>query len=91
MTGWRRPVRSNAERPTSVLLRSTHPRWQLLGFVGAGQAVNDRDDLGDDNTHEAYGAGFRYMAVRQLGLNMGVDVSKGPEDTVWNLNFGTKF
>ena len=70
---------------------SVHPRWQLLGFAGAGQATQDRDNLGDADTHVAYGAGFRYMAVRQLGLNMGLDVAKGPDDTVWYVNFGTKF
>ncbi|MCX2980252.1 glyceraldehyde-3-phosphate dehydrogenase [Halieaceae bacterium IMCC14734] len=70
---------------------SLHPRWQLLGFAGAGQATQDRDNLGDAETHVSYGAGFRYLAVRQLGLNMGLDVAKGPEETVWYVSFGTKF
>jgi hypothetical protein len=70
---------------------SFHPRWQVLGFVGAGQATQERDDLGDAKTHVAYGGGFRYLAVRKLGLNMGIDVAKGPEDTVFYVSFGTKF
>jgi hypothetical protein len=69
-----------------------HPRWQVIGFAGAGQATNKTGDLGSDaETHPAYGLGFRYLAVKVLGMNMGVDVAKGPEDTTLYVSFGTKF
>ena len=70
---------------------TVHPRIQLLGFVGAGQAAADRDELGDTNTEVAGGVGVRYMAVRQLGMSLGLDFAKGPEDSVVYISFGTKF
>jgi hypothetical protein len=70
---------------------SPHHRWQVLGFAGVGQAAKDISDFGDVENHKAYGVGFRYLAVKALGLNMGVDVAKGPEDTVYYIAFGTSF
>ena len=70
---------------------AVHPRIQLLGFVGAGQAAQDRDDLGDTNTEVAGGLGVRYMFVKALGMNVGLDFAKGPEDTTVYISFGTKF
>ena len=66
-----------------------HPRWTVLAFVGAGRATNT--GISDADTHAAGGFGFRYMGVRRLGLNMGIDLAKGPEDEVIYINFGTKF
>jgi hypothetical protein len=68
-----------------------HPRWTVLGFIGAGRTANDRGDLSDANTQSAGGVGFRYLGVRKLGLNMGIDFAKGPEEEVIYISFGTKF
>jgi hypothetical protein len=70
---------------------AVHPRIQLLGFIGAGQAVQDRDDLGDANTEVAGGFGVRYMFVKLLGMSVGLDYAKGPEDSTVYISFGTKF
>lgn len=61
----------------------------MLGFIGAGRATNT--GLSDAGTEVAGGFGFRYMALRRLGLNMGMDFAKGPEDEVVYINFGTSF
>jgi hypothetical protein len=66
-----------------------HPRWSAVAFFGAGRATNT--GLEDAPTHPAGGFGFRYMGVRKLGLNMGLDFAKGPEDEVIYISFGTKF
>jgi hypothetical protein len=47
--------------------------------------------LSDANTHSAGGFGFRYLGVRRLGLSMGIDLAKGPEEEVIYVSFGTKF
>jgi hypothetical protein len=65
-----------------------HPRWTAVGFIGGGRAG---DDLNDADTETAGGFGFRYMGVRKLGMNMGVDFAKGPENEVVYINFGTRF
>ena len=35
------------------------------------------------------GAGFRYKIARLLGLQMGVDVARGPEDWAFYIVFGS--
>ena len=62
------------------------------GFIGAGQTSPNFEGLGSDSTTEvAGGFGFRYMAVKALGMNMGLDFAKGPEDSSIYISFGTKF
>ena len=33
--------------------------------------------------------GFRYLIAKQYGFNMGIDVARGPEDTVWYIQAGS--
>ena len=69
-------------------------RWQLgarysvVGFAGAGEA---RGSLGARERSEnvtAGGAGFRYLVARRYGMQMGIDVADGPDDTVLYVVFG---
>lgn len=46
-------------------------------------------DLSSADTHSAYGAGFRYLIARRLGMRVGIDVAKGPEETYWYLIVGS--
>jgi hypothetical protein len=68
-----------------------HPRWQIAAFIGAGKANNQFDDLWDSPTRVSRGVGFRYMGVRKLGMNMGLDFAKGPEEEVIYISFGTRW
>jgi hypothetical protein len=68
-----------------------HPRWSAVSFIGAGRTSDDFSDLSNASSEAAGGFGFRYLAVRRLGLNMGLDFAKGPEDEVVYISFGTKF
>jgi hypothetical protein len=68
-----------------------HPRWQIAAFAGAGRAADDIDDLSDAASRVSRGVGFRYMGVRKLGLNMGLDFAKGPEEEVVYISFGTRW
>ena len=65
------------------------PRWTILGFVGGGRAADSVSDLGSATTHTAYGAGFRYLMARKLGMRVGLDVAKGPEGTYVYLIMGS--
>ena len=60
----------------------------MLGFAGLGRAADDLDELDDAEAAYNYGAGFRYLLSRRLGLAGGVDLARGPEDTVLYLTFG---
>jgi hypothetical protein len=68
-----------------------HPRWQVGAFVGAGRTADSFDNLTDAPSRTSSGVGFRYMGVRRLGLNMGVDVAKGPEETSVYISFGSRW
>lgn len=64
-------------------------RWALLGFAGAGRATNSTGDLGDATSRVARGAGFRYLIASRYGFEMGLDIARGPEDTVFYIQAGT--
>ena len=64
-------------------------RWSVLAFAGAGRAANDFDDLGDAPSRVTRGGGFRYLVARRYGFEMGLDIARGPEDTVFYIQAGT--
>jgi hypothetical protein len=58
------------------------PRWAIVGFAGTG-AVYSREISGSKIVKDdifAGGAGVRYFLMRDLGLWLGIDVARGPED-----------
>lgn len=66
------------------------PRWAGVAFGGYGQTFADNQRLyhprGDIWT---YGVGFRYRIARALGIDMGIDVARGPgSDTIFYIQFG---
>ncbi len=63
-------------------------RWSVLGFAGVGRAAEELDRLEDAEAAYNYGGGFRYLLSRRLGLAGGIDVARGPDDTVLYLTFG---
>jgi hypothetical protein len=64
-------------------------RWSLLGFTGTGRAWGRRDSFGEAETITTVGAGFRYLIARKLGIHAGIDVARGPEDTVFYIQVGS--
>jgi hypothetical protein len=61
----------------------------VLGFVGGGRAADSMSDLASATTRSAYGAGFRYLMAKVLGMRVGIDVARGPEGTYWYLVMGS--
>jgi len=64
-------------------------RWSMLVFTGAGRAANKRGNLNDSSTRVSNGIGFRYLIARSYGLHMGMDIARGPEDTVFYIQAGS--
>ena len=64
-------------------------RWSVLVFLGAGRAAKDFSNLRDADKVYGYGTGFRYLIARKLGLGTGIDIARGPEDTVVYLTVGS--
>jgi hypothetical protein len=57
------------------------PRWTIALFAGAARASSV--DLFETSREDvaAGGVGFRYRIARKLGMQVGMDVARGPEDT----------
>ena len=64
-------------------------RWAILGFAGTGRAANSFDDLKDSPSRTTRGGGFRYMIAKRYGFEMGLDIARGPEETVFYIQGGT--
>lgn len=65
------------------------PRWSVALFAGLGTTASV-DVFGTEAEDvSAGGAGFRYRIARKLGMQIGVDVARGPEETAWYLTVGS--
>lgn len=64
-------------------------RWKYLAFVGTGRTGDSLSDLGDGESLNNYGVGFRYLIARRYGFTMGADIAKGPEDTAFYIQAGS--
>ena len=67
------------------------PRWTLVFFGGAGKTTDIGLFGSDGETVAAGGVGFRYRMARKLGLQTGVDVARGPEETSIYLTIGSSW
>jgi len=67
------------------------PRWSLVGFVGTGRAADSFSDISGADAIVAGGGGFRYLMARRYGLRVGMDIARGPEDTVIYLAVGSNW
>ena len=67
-----------------------YKRWSAIGFIGAGEAIEDYSDLGS-SIKSSLGAGFRYLLAEDYGLHAGIDVAKGPEIWAFNLTIGSNW
>lgn len=64
-------------------------RWALVGFAGSGKAFGKRADWEKAETVNAGGIGFRYLIARKLGLYVGADIARGPEENAIYLQVGS--
>jgi hypothetical protein len=56
------------------------PRWAFVAFAGHGEA---------GQSASSWGIGFRRLVARRLGIYMGVDAAKGPEETAIYIQAGS--
>jgi hypothetical protein len=65
------------------------PRWAAVVFGGYGQTFVDNTRLFEpEDDIWTYGAGIRYRIARKFGIDVGLDVARGPEDTIFYIQFG---
>ena len=65
------------------------PRWTLVIFGGVGKTTSINRFRGEGQTVAAGGLGFRYRLARLFGLQAGIDIARGPEDTSFYITVGS--
>lgn len=65
------------------------PRWSLVFFGGVGKTTEINRFRGEGETVAAGGIGFRYRLAKAFGLQAGIDVARGPEETSVYLTVGS--
>ena len=55
-------------------------RFGMVGFGGVAWVTNDASDLRFKDVLPGVGAGFRFMAVKEDGVNVGLDFAVGRDD-----------
>ena len=63
-------------------------RFRVALRVGAGRAANRFEDL-KDGPSRVTRRGFRYLIAKRYGFETGLDIARGPEDTVFYIQGGT--
>lgn len=69
--------------------RQMSDRWALVAFGGYGETFVSSSKL---YTAESgiwtFGGGIRYRIARKFGIDVGLDVARGPDSTIFYLQFG---
>jgi hypothetical protein len=65
------------------------PRWALVGFLGSGRTWDRDGSFGNGESASAWGVGFRRLMARRLGIYMGLDIARGPEETAIYIQAGS--
>jgi hypothetical protein len=70
---------------------TVYKRWSVVGFAGLGSTVSSVDEMNFTPSVWNAGGGFRYLIARMLGLQMGMDIARGPEDWAFYIVFGSSW
>lgn len=65
-----------------------HPRWGVTGFAGIGGAFRSVENTDKNVIAWNYGGGIRYLLIKDLGLRVGFDAGRGPEDWAYYVMIG---
>ena len=64
-------------------------RWGAVAFTGIGAAFKSLDNLKNDNIVWNVGVGARYLASESLGVKIGADIARGPEEYAFYISIGS--
>ena len=64
-------------------------RWFAVVFAGVGSAADSFGELDNETARWAGGVGGRYLIARALGLQVGIDIARGPEEWAFYLQMGS--
>lgn len=64
-------------------------RWEVSAFAGIGKTSDSFSELSSASSRTTRGLGIRYLIARRYDFNMGIDIAKGPEDSVFYIQAGS--
>jgi outer membrane protein assembly factor BamA len=64
-------------------------RWEVSAFAGIGKTSDNFSELSNASSRTTKGLGIRYLIARRYDFNMGIDIAKGPEDSVFYIQAGS--
>lgn len=64
-------------------------KWSFLAFGGLGKAYGRLHGFSDSPTAYGFGSGVRYLIDRKLGLTMGLDIARGPQQNAFYVQLGS--
>jgi|LGOV01.1.fsa_nt_gb hypothetical protein len=68
-----------------------YKRWGAVAFVEAGRIADKISNLPHRSTIVSKGFGLRWLAAKAQGINIGIDIAFGPEDTEYYIQIGEAF
>lgn len=70
-------------------LYNLSPRWGLVGFTGIGSTLSSVDQNINNEVVWNAGAGLRFMALKSMGVKVGTDIARGPEEWAFYVSVGS--
>lgn len=70
---------------------NVYKRWSIVGFAGLGSTVSSLNEMNFSPIVWNAGTGVRYLIARMLGLQMGFDIARGPEDWAFYITVGSSW
>lgn len=67
------------------------PRWGIVAFTGIGSTLSSVDEQINNELVWNAGTGIRFLAIKSLGLKVGTDIARGPEDWAFYFSVGSSW
>jgi outer membrane translocation and assembly module TamA len=64
-------------------------KWSLLAFGGLGKAYGCLHGFSEAPVAYGFGSGVRYLIDSKLGLTMGLDIARGPQQNAFYVQLGS--
>ncbi len=64
-------------------------RWDAVAFTGIGAAFKSLDDPVNEDIVWNVGVGARFLTSESLGVKIGADIARGPEDYAFYISIGS--
>ncbi len=64
-------------------------RWGAVAFTGIGAAFKSIDNLKNEDLVWNVGVGARYLVSESLGVKLGADIARGPEEYAFYISIGS--